>query len=200
MPEAIYRQASGLVDYTAGSDLSAGWVFQLADKRAAILAADVKSGKKVGAYTQGIVDIAAASGTTFSAGDEVYWDESAGACIARSSADLTADFFLGVAVVAKVSGELFVAVDLNAGRKTTGGTVTLDGSNPTPIVTGLAEVIAFSCNEVKATSPGDDPIGFSHTVSGGTVSLYAWKTDGSDPTWVASTNNSATISWIAVGH
>lgn len=83
------------------------------------------------------------------------------------------------------------------------GEVTLDGSNPTVIATGLDTVVAFACLEKKATSPGDDPIGFScdygGSVADGSVELYAWKTDGTDPTWVASTNSSAVISWIAVG-
>jgi hypothetical protein len=81
------------------------------------------------------------------------------------------------------------------------GEVTLDGSNPTPITTGLNTIVAATVTLKKTTSPGDDPVGATvdYTGSDGTLNLYAWKTDGTDPTLVASTNNSAVFCWVAVG-
>ena len=80
------------------------------------------------------------------------------------------------------------------------GTVTLDGSNPTPITTGLTTVTTAVLSLNTSTAPGDDPVYFTETYSGGTVNVYAWKnTGGTDPTLVASTNNTATVDWIAVG-
>ena len=79
------------------------------------------------------------------------------------------------------------------------GTVTLDGSNPTPVTTGLTTVVTGVVTQKKATPPGDDPIIFTVGYSGGTLNVYAWKTDGSDPTLVASTDSAATVDWIAVG-
>lgn len=55
---------------------------------------------------------------------------------------------------------------------------------------------------IKASStPGDDPVVVTvdYTGNDGNLDIYAWKTDGADPTLVASTNSSAVISWIAEG-
>lgn len=82
-----------------------------------------------------------------------------------------------------------------------GGVVTLDGSNPTPVTTRLTTVVAVALTMVSSSAPGDDPVAFTYTVSGGGISIYAWKnTGGTDPTLVASTNNSAVIGWVAIGH
>lgn len=90
-----------------------------------------------------------------------------------------------------------------AGYKVARGEVTLDGGNPTPIVTGLASVVACTVALKAAATPGDDPTSFSvdygGAVAAGTVNLYAYKTDGTDPTLVASTNAAAVVSWIAIG-
>jgi hypothetical protein len=83
------------------------------------------------------------------------------------------------------------------------GTVTLDGSNPTPVTTGLNTVVTGGATLKSATTPGDDPTYFTvdYNGSNGTLNIYAWKnTGGTDPTLVASTNNSATVDWIAVGN
>lgn len=90
-----------------------------------------------------------------------------------------------------------------AGYKIARGEATLDGTNPTPIVTGLATVVACTVTLKAAATPGDDPISFSVNYGGGvaagTVNLYAYKTNGTDPTLVDSTNAAAVVSWIAVG-
>jgi hypothetical protein len=91
-----------------------------------------------------------------------------------------------------------------AGYKIARGEVTLDGSNPTPITTGLATVVACTVSLKSSSAPGDDPswlsVDYGGGVTAGAVNLYAWKnTGGTDPTLVASTNSSAVVSWIAVG-
>lgn len=80
------------------------------------------------------------------------------------------------------------------------GTVTLDGSNPTPVTTGLTTVVTGLVSMKSTATPGDDPVYFTVDYSGGTLNVYAWKnTTGTDPTLVASTNNTVTIDWVAVG-
>lgn len=82
------------------------------------------------------------------------------------------------------------------------GEATLDGSNPTPVTTGLNTIVAAYAVQKSATTPGDDPsaVTVDYTGSDGTLNLYAWKnTGGTDPTLVASTNSSAVYCWIAVG-
>ena len=88
-----------------------------------------------------------------------------------------------------------------AGYKLARGTATLDGSNPTTVATGLTTIVAAVACIKKATAPGDDPVAVTVNYSGsdGNLDIYAWKHDGTDPTLVASTNNSATIDWIAIG-
>lgn len=83
------------------------------------------------------------------------------------------------------------------------GEATLDGTNPTPIVTGLATVVACVVTDKRADTPGDDPVMFTVDYGGGvtagTVDLYAWKNNGTDPTLVASTDADDVVAWIAVG-
>jgi ABC-type Co2+ transport system permease subunit len=77
----------------------------------------------------------------------------------------------------------------------------LDGSNPTPIATGLTTITA-ACVTLRGTAaPGDNTsvLTVDYTGSDGTLNVYAWKnTGGTDPTLVASTGTE-TFDWIAVG-
>lgn len=158
----------------------------------------VASGDPVTFYVTGQYDVNCASGTTFSAGDAVFWDDTNN--VAKTTA--TGGYqYIGRAVRAKVSGELFVRVELNRQAIVVAGEVTLDGTNPTPVVTGLSKVLSATATIKSATALGDDPVAVSVDYSGsnGTLNVYAWKTDGSDPTLVASTNNTAVVSWVAWG-
>lgn len=90
---------------------------------------------------------------------------------------------------------------VTAGQRMVSGEATLDGSNPTTVATGLTTIVAAGVTLKKNSTPGDDPTSFSvnYTGSDGNLDIYAYKTDGSDPTLVASTNNSAVVCWWAVG-
>jgi hypothetical protein len=84
--------------------------------------------------------------------------------------------------------------------KIVAGEVTLDGTNPTPIATGLTAVTGVALTLKSASAPGDDPSWLSYDVSGGTVNVYAWKnTGGTDPTLVASTSSTAVVGYIITG-
>lgn len=89
-----------------------------------------------------------------------------------------------------------------AGYKIARGVGTLDGGNPTNIVTGLTTVVAVVTNLVGTAAPGDNTSVLTVDVAGpaaGSFDVYAWKnTSGSDPTLVASTGTE-TFHWIAVG-
>lgn len=83
--------------------------------------------------------------------------------------------------------------------------VTLDGANPTPVATGLAVVLGAVACLKQTTAPGDDPswitVDYGGSIAAGVVNVLAWKnTGGTDPTLVASTNNSAVVSIIAFGY
>ena len=80
--------------------------------------------------------------------------------------------------------------------------MTLDGSNPTSVVTGLTKVLGAVASLKSATAPGDDPSWLSVNYAGtdAQLDIYAWKnTGGTDPTLVASTNSSAVVTWTAWG-
>lgn len=92
----------------------------------------------------------------------------------------------------------------SAAKKFVGGEVTLDGSNPTSVVTGLATILGAVAVIKKNTSPGDDPVtvtvDYENVTNPGRLDIHAWKnTGGTDPTLVASTDNTAVISWMAYG-
>jgi hypothetical protein len=75
----------------------------------------------------------------------------------------------------------------------------LDGSNPTPISTGLGSVASVSLALEGSSSPGDGTSVLTYAISGGTVNVYAWQnTGGTDPTLVASTGTQ-TFSFVIIG-
>ena len=82
------------------------------------------------------------------------------------------------------------------------GEVTLDGSNPTTVATGLNTIVSATVSLKTTSAPGDDPswVSVNYTGSDGNLDVYAWKnTGGTDPTLVASTSSTAVFTWIAVG-
>ena len=112
--ESTYRQGGGQQDYTPAAAVVAGQIVVLPDGRVGSVKADLAASELGAVYTSGIFDVACASGTTFSAGGPVWWDDSAGAAVGPVlTLDPAADVYLGRAVEAKGSGPLVVRVDLN---------------------------------------------------------------------------------------
>lgn len=117
MSEALFSREAGAHSVVASGALSSGEITQLGDGRAAYAEGlqAIASGDELSQRHAAIVRAAAASGTTFSKGDPVYWDASANLAVnpALTLAG-SEDFYLGVATLAKVSGETTVSVELNA--------------------------------------------------------------------------------------
>lgn len=85
------------------------------------------------------------------------------------------------------------------GYKVARGETALDGSNPTPVATGLTTVVGFVATLKGTAAPGDNTSVLTADISGATVNVYAWKnTGGTDPTLVASTGTES-FYWIAIG-
>ncbi len=86
-----------------------------------------------------------------------------------------------------------------------GGTVTLDGSNATPIVlsTYLASIQMAVVSIEGSAATAADPNQVTSAISGTTINVYAWKvtTGGAagNPTEVASANNARLVNWFAIG-
>lgn len=85
-------------------------------------------------------------------------------------------------------------------QRVAGGTIALDGSNPTPISTGLGEIIGASASLVGSTAPGVGTSIITCVPSvNGILNLYAWKVTGTgDATLIASTGTE-TVAWTAIG-
>lgn len=105
-------------------------------------------------------------------------------------------------VTSSVTGA--AAAGVGSGYIVARGEATLDGGNPTSVVSGLAVVVAVVAGFKSAVALSDDPntltVDYGGGVTAGTFDIYAWKNaSGTDPTQIASTNSAAVVSWIAVG-
>ena len=72
-----------------------------------------------------------------------------------------------------------------------GGTVTLDGSNPTSVTTGLSALSACTVHTTTDDAPALGPIAFTilRTAVAGRLDIYAWAaTSTSNPSLIASTS------------
>lgn len=82
------------------------------------------------------------------------------------------------------------------------GTVTLDGSNPTPVLlSGYCASLDMAVVSMDGTAaPAADPSAVTSVVSGATINVYAWKITGvGDATLIASANNARLVSFMAIG-
>lgn len=112
-----YQSDPNCVDYTPGSATTAGTAVQLADGTAGIINNDLAASEKGAAQIAGVAKVTTASATTWSDGDEIWYDNSAGQAVKKSNAlDGSADFRLGIAVGAQVSGDTVGYVRLNQAR------------------------------------------------------------------------------------
>jgi hypothetical protein len=106
--------------------------------------------------------------------------------------------FLGPDRLAPALNAAF-ANNLGQTQTVIGGTAVLDGSNPTPIVTGLTTVVGVQLTLGSAVAPGLNTSILTYAISGGTINVYGWKpTSATDPTLIASTGVDA-FSWVVVG-
>ena len=98
------------------------------------------------------------------------------------------------------TGTVMVANATTAGG-VRAGLVTLDGSNPTSVTTGLSALAGCSANLDIGTTPGLGPITLTiiRTAVAGRLDIYAWNaTSTSNPTLVASTSGLA-ATYVCVG-
>lgn len=80
------------------------------------------------------------------------------------------------------------------------GEVALDGSNPTSVEHGFANVIAVVIGIKGSSAPADSTGLVTYNVNGTAVDFYAWgNISGTDPTLAASTGTE-TISYVIFGN
>lgn len=100
----------GEIHLTAAADLQPGQIILAAGKAAVVSGcAVVKTGDRFAAYTKGVYEVAAASGTTFTQGVDVEWDDTNNLAVANTAGT----FDIGRTVVAKTAGQLTTLVNLN---------------------------------------------------------------------------------------
>lgn len=190
---------------TSGLGVLVGDVFGFAT-------ASAESGDDVEVAVDGVFDGVKVGSQAWSVGDTIYWDNtnyyltktaagnkrvgSAMVAVGSGAGETTGRVRIGgVASAVSVGG-------VGAGyRIARGGAAALDGSNPTPIATGLTTIVAAFAQLRGTSAPGDNTSVLTTDFSGsdGTLNVYAWKnTGGTDPTLVASTGTE-TFDWIAIG-
>lgn len=115
--EAIRRDDHDVLRVTASGTTYSGQILRLDDGRAGVKSGleTAASGDTISVDVCGIFDVVSESATTFSKGDEVFWNDSTNYAIpAAASVDGSNLIYLGTADTAKASGETVVRVDLNS--------------------------------------------------------------------------------------
>ena len=62
---------------------------------------------------------------------------------------------------------------INSAQAVFGGQATLDGTNPTPVTTGLTSILGCTVSLVNTVSPAATTI-LSYSKSAGTLNIYGW--------------------------
>lgn len=86
-----------------------------------------------------------------------------------------------------------------AGYKIARGTVALDGTNPTPVATGLTSVVACTASISSTAAPGLSTSTITVGISGTTLNLYGWKPTGAGDTTLIASTGTDSIHWHCVG-
>ena len=80
------------------------------------------------------------------------------------------------------------------------GEIALDGSNPTPIVTGFGTVTGVAVALKNASTPGVGTSIITYDISGGTVNLNAWKVTSSSVTTLIASTGTETVGYVITGY
>jgi hypothetical protein len=134
--------------------------------------------------------------------DVLNYNEQGGArTVIGGEIDIVSGGALKVAGTDRTAALATAPAGVAAGYKVARGETALDGSNPTPVATGLATVIGFTATLKGTGAPGVGTSTLTADIAGaaGNVNVYAWKpTSNSDPTLVASTGTES-FYWTATG-
>lgn len=110
-----YIQEGATIDITAGSTISSGDVFELADTASAMLVValtDIANGSVGTCATEGVYTLPKVSAAVFAQGAYVYWDTSANAVDDDQLSAATGDFICGTAWVAGANTETTAQIKL----------------------------------------------------------------------------------------
>ncbi len=92
------------------------------------------------------------------------------------------------------------ALATSTGARMSSGTLTLDGTNPTTAATGLTSISSCVLTNRRSATPGDEVTTLTWMATGAaTLEVYAWTTNGTDPTLLGSGDANDIIGWICMG-
>ena len=104
------------------------------------------------------------------------------------------------------AGDVVITSDaVMGGLRFMAGTVTLDGSNPTPVtLTNYMASVQVGLATIEGSgATGADPNPVTCAVSAAVLNVYAWKITtggaGGNATEVASEDNARLVNWVAIG-
>lgn len=92
-----------------------------------------------------------------------------------------------------------LAEHVREGKEVITGSTTLDGSNPTAVSTGFANIDHVSLQLMGSTAPGVSTSVLTFEVSGSTVNIYAWKPTGSGNATLIASDGTEDVSYTIVG-
>ena len=111
MPEAVKVASGEMIDYTPSSDVAAGTVV-VQGNLVGIALQPIAANTKGALAVQGVFDVAKASATEFTAGANVYWNDTNNEAVTTDGGG-GANKLLGKAVAAAESGAVLVRVRLS---------------------------------------------------------------------------------------
>lgn len=116
-PLLTFDQAGNSLNYTPGGAVVAGTPVQHGAGDVGVPANDIAAGELGASQVRGVFRVPAASATTWSDGDELWWDASASQVVKKNNAlEGEDDFRLGVAHGAKANGASYGYCRLNEPR------------------------------------------------------------------------------------
>lgn len=77
--------------------------------------------------------------------------------------------------------------------------VALDGSNPTPVASGLTSIVACGACLSGTSAPGAGTSALSTAISGTTINVYGWKPTGAALTDLVASDGTESFHWWAIG-
>jgi predicted RecA/RadA family phage recombinase len=156
-------------------------------------------GEDVAIVREGVFKLPKATGAAWTKGNPLYWDATAKNFTKTSGANTP----VGVAFADAASGDTTGSVSIEAVQESVGKVVSaeiaLDGTNPTPVATGLASITSVQLTLKNNSAPGVGTTTLTYDTTAGTLNIYAWKpTSNADPTLIASAGTE-TVSYTVRG-
>jgi predicted RecA/RadA family phage recombinase len=148
---------------------------------------------------EGVFELPKDTAAAWSRGDVLYWDAGNARFTKTAGANMALAVAHADALIADTVGNVSIEAIPEVVGKIVAGEAALDGSNPTPIATGLTTITSVELVLKKNTAPGVGTSILTYDTTGGTLNVYGWKpTATGDCTLIASTGTE-TFSYVARG-